>query len=392
MSETPTPQRIEAATVAEHEKLLAQELLKQVQLPGTKVRMEKARAAGREISFAEALEEMTNFLFRFRESLKYNKKIDELNLQLIMAEWHLKINKAFDNGSDGWVDRVSKVIEGLNKKFLESMEGLTGSDPREKVGSIQFETMPARKELEKFGISQDDETLELHFEEFYRRGEKISVGQSALKDLSRVAEIIVDKFPYVKAVTGYLWLFDHPLVKQLGFQVIGPDESRGSRGNSNWLQFVDRNGQINQERINKFLETGEFPMIAQLGFIPVVGFLKRFLPPERRGTITLQELRKGRKKIEKDLQDFSQSIRERWDKISLDDLSLIFQEKNPALDWLVENDLKDDFFNILFQTKKDGLSLREVGALESVKNFDSKLKQAQAAYKIDPGKSYQVEI
>jgi len=386
MPETFTLQRIEAANVAEHEKALEHALLVQVQLPGTKVIMDKARAVGQEVSFVETFDKISNIISNFEWSLAESKGKDVA--KKIADEWRGRINTAFGDGSEGWLSRVAEVFRELNAQ-LDTQRLNIGRGEREKAGSIGFDLVPARKELEKFGIDSEDETLELHLEEFYKRGEQKSVRESILKDLGRVAEIIVDQFPHAKAVTGFSWLLDHPLTAGMGFQVVENLNGPAGRGGSTWMQFIDRNGQISQERVKKFLESGELPMKAKLGFIPVVDFLQRYLPAERRGLVTLQETREGWLETKKQIDTFFKGIKENWDGFSIEDLKTAFDNNTEVVMWLEKAGVKEVLQDFLFKAKQTGKSLKEFRDTPGIKEIDSRFQQA---VKIDKSRSYTVEI
>src|SRR3989339_1381554 len=171
--------RIEVPTPEKHEALLKREMLKQIMLPGAKAVMEKLRAAGREVSFVEAFEKINKILFVFQKLLE--EKIGAAEAAKVMNGWREQINKAFGAGGRGWLPRVEKVFADLNEGQKSLTEGIIRRE-EEKAGSIKFGLISARKELEKFGIDPEDETLELHLEEFFKRGEQTGVRQAALKD------------------------------------------------------------------------------------------------------------------------------------------------------------------------------------------------------------------
>lgn len=384
MPETSASQRIEAISAVEHEKALEHALLVQVQLPGAKVVMEKACAAGQEVSFVEAFDKISNIISNFEWSLSEAKGKDEA--KKMADKWRERVNMAFGDGGEGWLPRVAEVFAELNDQFDRQR---LGRNEREKAGSIGFELTPARKELERFGIDSEDETLELHLEEFYKRGEQKGVRESVLKDLGRVAEIIVNQFPHVKAVTGFSWLLDHPLTAKMGFQVVDTLNGPAGRGGSTWMQFIDRNGQINQERVKQFLNSGEFPMKAKLGLIPVVDFLKRYLPAERRGVVILQETKDGWLETKKKIDNFFKDIKENWDGFSVEDLKIVLNNDSEVVAWFQEAGIKEFIFDFLLGAKKAGKSLKEVGKMPETKEIESKL---QRAIKIDKSRSYTVEI
>lgn len=108
------------------------------------------------------------------------------------------------------------------------------------------------------------------------------------QELSKVAEQIIDEFPQCAAVVGSSWLMDTPIAKRLGFTPI-PEFKTPMNVYNAWLQLIDKNGQIDQNRLKKLMETGELPYRNTVGYIKTEDFLRSYLPKERRGVITLKE-------------------------------------------------------------------------------------------------------
>ena len=139
--------------------------------------------------------------------------------------------------------------------------------------------------LKKQGVSPLDNLLQIHFQPLFQQ-EGVGNRLTKIKDsLIELAKLIVDKYPQIQGVTGTSWLLDNEAICRLiGFKAIGQVEYE------NWNQLIDQSGQINQERLFQLIKTGHLPMKNVVGYISVVDFLKKFLPPEHRGLINLVKL------------------------------------------------------------------------------------------------------
>ncbi|MFA6131541.1 MAG: hypothetical protein WC702_00530 [Patescibacteria group bacterium] len=382
MPENYTPSPIEAADKVEHEKKLEKELLK-IQILAGKMVWNKARAEGKDISFSKAFEEQSDFFSKLFREIVIDRSEEETDQ--ILDEAKTRVNEAFDNGHDQWLDRVAEVFDNLLEQWCYKKEN-TNRKERAAAGSISYGLKAGPPELEPFGIDSDDEVLELHLEEIYKREQKVGVKKAVLQDLQNLAVAIVDRMPQVKAVTGFSWLMEHPLVKQIGFQTIeGP--SHGSRGGSTWLQFVDRNGNIHEQRLKQFLETGELPFKARFGFIPVVDFLQRYLPAERRGQIILRENRPGWREAKKLFYDAFQGIKDRWSDLSVEELKSLLEHEQSALAVLEEIGIKDQLVDLLVEARQAGKSLSEVRETLETLKLNQKLSDF-----LTHGKEYTVQI
>ena len=65
-----------------------------------------------------------------------------------------------------------------------------------------------------------------------------------------------------------------PIAKRIGFTVIDRNSKMGLGGQF-WGQFINSNGQIDNERVSKFLETGEPPYRVSTGIIMVEDFFEK---------------------------------------------------------------------------------------------------------------------
>lgn len=129
-----------------------------------------------------------------------------------------------------------------------------------------------------------------------------------------MAEHIIDKEPETTAVIGKSWLLDTPLAGRLGFQQVEDNETK-QNDFSTWLQFIDKNGEINQKRFNQFLKTEELPYKSTKAYMLIEDFLRRYLPENRRGKVILKEVNSERKDFWFKLRNDIQLIKLEWDNL-----------------------------------------------------------------------------
>lgn len=181
------------------------------------------------------------------------------------------------------------------------------------VTNISQDEKGKYESLKNHGFTEFDHYLEIHINQFYQTGEK-NLGLDLIKsDLAKIAEYIVDNEAETAAVIGKSWLLDSPIVSRLGFQ-----STEGGVGKENdpstWFQFIDKNGEIDKKRFDKFIKTGELPYKSKIAYILVEDFLKRYLPIERRGKITLKKALPERKEFWQAISADGKKIGKTWEK------------------------------------------------------------------------------
>ncbi len=250
---------------------------------------------------------------------KYQPQID-----LFLQAFYQEVDYLYEtSGFD--VDKISQLIDAKRdniKKYLEvedlkeaernARKGSTKVLNFNKITSIERDADKKYQDLEKYGFSKADHFVEVHVEDFYNTGEKNLGSELISSDLGVVAEYILDKEPEAAAVIGKSWLLDTPLADRLGFKKIA-DNNIKQNDFSTWLQFIDKNGQIDHKRFKALLKTGELPYQSIKGYILTEEFLSRYLPAHRRGVVMLKELNKDREVFWNQLQQEAQSIKTDWD-------------------------------------------------------------------------------
>lgn len=136
-------------------------------------------------------------------------------------------------------------------------------------------------ELVKAGYSKSDDFLEIHIPDIFA-ADKPFGPETVKESLSKLAETIVDKYPQTRAIVGVSWLLGHRAVKRVvDFQIL-------KEGAPNWRQLIDKEGQIDQNKLKVLVEKNELPYKNLYGYLDTEDFLRRFLPAERKGRITLK--------------------------------------------------------------------------------------------------------
>lgn len=138
------------------------------------------------------------------------------------------------------------------------------------------------EEIKKMGLSKYDDFLEIHLSPVFSQGKNFN--RATIKEsFSRLAEIIIEKYPQTRALIAESWLLNHPAVEKF----IKFDGVR-EYPRWNWDQLIDMNGQISKSRVMSLFENNKLPYKELLGYIDVEDFLRQYLPQEKRGKISLK--------------------------------------------------------------------------------------------------------
>lgn len=219
--------------------------------------------------------------------LELKERINGLDQDLYQDEEILEIVKDLRSRVIEYVarTRTGRAEEGREEKKKQLVE----IEPLRRLAGLNPDSR--HQSLLNHGFLANDSVLEIHIKPAFRaeRG-KIQLGDIE-RGFERVANQIVNRDRSAKAVVGCSWLMDTPIAKRLGFVQV-PEAELPLNDFSTWFQFVDENGQIHQDRVNKMLETGELPFRNMLGYAPTEDFLRRYLSEERKeqGPVVLDEL------------------------------------------------------------------------------------------------------
>jgi len=320
---------IETENKSEKQEILFEKIEK-ISLVYTDKKFQEIKKVNGDYKFSEAIREFSpikDIILRPVFHLEgFNFKNHQEKIDLFFQDFYNEIDFIYEADSFD-LDKISNLINLKRdsiKKYLgvedfkevkrNTKEGNTKILNFNKITNIEMDSEKKYQDLKKLGFSRLDHFVEVHVEDFYNTSEK-NLGSELIKsDLGVVAEYIIDKEPEAVAVIGKSWLLNTPLVSRLGFQKV-EDDTIKQNDFSTWLQFIDKNGQIDQKRFNEFLKTGELPYESIKGYIPTEEFLKKYLPENRRGKVILKEMNKDRKNFWLKLENDIQPIRSEWDNL-----------------------------------------------------------------------------
>lgn len=232
-----------------------------------------------------ALSQLKNRVYTYFEDDQ--KKTDE-TLRVIYDE----IDSLYQAQADDWQElvfkKVQQAVDQYEKKPDEKERAAEGM-PGEKAGMLKFDLLEQLRDAEKIGFDAHDQFVQIHFEDFYKNKDASFDLEKINDSLRELAKQIAQKYPQARAVIGLSWLLEHPLVSYLDFK-IAPEYKVYQNDFSTWAQFIDRNGQINQKRLDYLKEHGRPPYRSMLGYIPIEDFLQRYLPEEMKKEVKLKVL------------------------------------------------------------------------------------------------------
>ncbi|KKQ34499.1 MAG: hypothetical protein US50_C0046G0006 [Candidatus Nomurabacteria bacterium GW2011_GWB1_37_5] len=392
--------KITARDKAEHEEKLRNEINK-IQLLYADQLYQKKIKTGAKTKFFNILEdhganiyweinsiiEIENKLIEQENHAKHDKEIrkygdfinhiyEELSISNISGDKNKSSEYLNERGKniDKILEYVNQIRNESQKRFPEEWEkDRKKREERKKkeeragifeirVSDKAFLSKKALEKLKDAGISKDGEFLQVHVPDIYLQDIKLT--PAAIKEsFHKVANIIVDKYPQIQAVIGMSWLLDHPITQKFfNFNII--DESNQVL----WGQFIDKKGQIDQNKLSALLKTGDFPYKTLVGYIETVDFLKQYLPEEKKGRLILKEidssLQKKYAEINKKLSENSAKFVEKWNnggiKNKQDILNYFDNEGKFIKEFCQDAGVFDDVINLWSENiGKKGAEVRE---------------------------------
>lgn len=352
--------RINVEDPQEHERLLY-EKLSEIQLYFADQKFSQEVLTNPEIKFTQILDQYTIIISDLSNDYNQTEAANEGDWQEFLKPILTEIDEIYHDHQEDWHTQIFQLI--LNKKeFLKGLKKKDKpiSDTQERtIGPIRYNISDNREtNLEEYGIKKSDECLEIHVEALFKEAEKELNPENLQSWFGKLAEEIIDKYPRVKFIIGTSWLIDTPIAKRLGFQIT--DKKFSHRSHSTWLQFIDQNGQINQKRLKKLLETGDFLYKVRFGFIRVEDFLQKFLPADRRGQeIVLKEISEEWVEFHAELGKETKQLQNDWQNLSLEDLDNLGNKFPKTSEFLNRVGITENFLAILKQIKQLNLSFAE---------------------------------
>lgn len=252
-------------------------------------------------NFKDHKEKIDLFFGSFYQEVDKMAESGDIDLRQLNDLVNLKKNTIVNYLELGHLERFDKNKKEKPTKIIKFNE----------VDNITNNTEGKFKNLVDDGFSKSDRFLEVHFDSFYNADEKNLGPDLIKKDLAVIAEKIIKEHPETAAVIGKSWLLDTPIASRLGFKK-SKDEGGVENDFTTWLQFVDRNGEIDQKRFNQFLESGKLPFKSTISYIPVEEFLKIYLPEELKGKVTLKKISPERIQEKEELDKQVMLLKDVW--------------------------------------------------------------------------------
>jgi hypothetical protein len=334
---------IESGNMQEHERLLNEQIRK-AQILFTESKF--INNDNKDLKYSDLLEKNTHLIssivWIYEKNLKNTENIKYPELDELGKKFKEVVKIDIDNIvlSSSGEDRVDKILNYINTKYSEYPQESESIKDNNHVGLIKYEervsSLDEEKDEEKLlkatGLNKKDDYLRIHLAPAYVNNNELNPNKIK-KWLSELAEVIIDKFPEARAIVGTSWLFDHPIMKRLGFKII--DEKSGRE---NWSQIINKDGQIDTDRLEDAIKNGELPFKNLTGYIFTEDFLKKYLPENRRGEIILKEVDQEylafRNKFREELNNLKELIiNTPQDKLSIDN----FLNKIPTLMDIAKN-------------------------------------------------------
>ncbi len=206
-------------------------------------------------------------------------------------------------------------------------------------------------------IKKSDTCISIHLEPLFKKTlNNADTNLFSSGSLEKLAVQIVEKFPETKAIIAESWLMDTPIAQRIGFKIYKRENY--SRHGSFWQQFINQAGQIDNERVKKFLETGQAPYRIALGVIMTEDFLKKYLPKEQKGKIILKELKPDFESEKEEEENRLRKIKTEWNNITEKDIDDIIANC-PIHKGFFETEFGRSYLEKLKNCKKEGKNINE---------------------------------
>lgn len=402
-------QPIKAQSIEEHERMLNDKM--------TKIKLEyvdrillkkiplltKNQDEEEDVSiddFASLLNRYTPVLRELMECYIIQKKQEGIEWDEEMydpaeSEFFNKIFEFREADHDHWIEKTmqllgeerAKVKAVSRKRSFFSKDKSRKEEERYQVGIVDFhienvglDNRDWLKPLDAI-IKRGDACISIHLEPLYKKTlHDNGVNIFSSKPLERLAVRIITEYPETKAVIANSWVMDGPIGRRMGFKVYDRKEYIDSP--AFWGQFMNSDGQINNDRVKKFLETGQAPYGVVTGAMEIEDFLRKYLPKEYRGKITLKEQNPdfNIEELEHDVRILRDLLDKNWDTIDEVGLLDVFSQC-PLMQRFNESTLGNGFFDFLINLKRRNRKLEDFLRTNRFTSYDLSLVRFLSAFR-----------
>jgi hypothetical protein len=311
--------------------------------------------------FVEFLCRYSNLRKEALSRYEEKKKLEENYDIKIFDEWFNnicnEIGNDYKSGDKRWKDHIKDIFDSNLKKLIPEEKKISDDlniENKKNIFGLINANLIFSDNLEKFGIGKNDECLSIHFKELSKQKNKDRSIQNIFSSgsLSKLAVSIVEEHPQVKAIIAKSWLVDSPIGRRIGFKVFRKYKSI-MEGMGFWGQFIKEDGNIDQKRMQEFLETGVPKYLPSEGFIKTEDFLKKYLPLEKRGLIELKELTEESIKDLNSFEELKNNLNKNWKEISKEELSLLLMNSHVIVNY-VKTEKGKIWFSLMMRAKELG--------------------------------------
>lgn len=269
-----------------------------------------------------------------------------------------KCSLIYEKHEEDWKDKIKiLMMEEINNlplthnvEISEAIETIFAEDHEEKeglAGLIEYEICDEVEDFKEAGIDPDDLCIRIHFENYFKQvkendgAKKISINDSFVE----LAKKIVEEDNYVKAIIAKSWLMNTNRANRIGFHIINVKKEPSSNSGF-WGQFIDKDGQINKKNVEQLMLTGKAPYYQAKGYMMTEEFLKKYLPENMRGEITLKVPDPEFEKRYEEQKAVFEKMKNNWDKININQIQEILNESELVREYLKTED-GNDLINLL---------------------------------------------
>ena len=192
------------------------------------------------------------------------------------------IHQEYDKDPQSWISRVPEILsEAINTLSQPAQVESESSDKSQHAGIIRYKVFSFGDRLKDFGFSDADQCAVVHFDSFFKQKshdqDTVSI-TSLSKSFELLAQQLHQNYPEVKAIYGESWLMDSPFGAKSGFHAFSNANSGIMYGTAFWGQFIDQHGNMKEDAVKEFLQTGKPRFSVKAGYIPIDEFYAKYLP------------------------------------------------------------------------------------------------------------------
>jgi hypothetical protein len=317
-------------------------------------------AEERNLKFSDIIQAVTSIGRQIRHEFDHRTNHANIGADEFMDGIYAAFDRIYSAYPENWKEQMLKFV----RTELEKL-GMSSTEPEEGkkyAGMLNYSPKTHNYEFEKLGIGEDEDYIEIHFEEAYKQDKQAISITNVKESFAQLANIIVKQYPQARYVVAQSWILDNSLAKRLGFKII--ERSAALTHQSTWWQFIDKGGQIDKHKLEKFLTTGELPYMVALGLIRIEDFLDRFLPADSRGEIVLQELSPDYLERKQSIEEFNRKFKAGFDQLTSAELIRLFHDYKFFAAKIAAGQL-DQLFDFIREVKAQGYTYQEVGQKEA---------------------------